>query len=115
MSRKQDRPGHPSLGPNRSDAALDTAFSNPTPVNAIALTAKGVIDQLAVDTGRLAVSSNGAGTYFASGSILKPVAQTGIGKLGGGILGAVSAAKGVFDIALYFDALVACSQDPTLQ
>lgn len=68
-----------------------------------------------VDTGRVAVSSNGAGTYFASGSILKPIAQTGIGKVVGGIFGAVSAAKGVFDVALYFDALVVCSQDPTLQ
>jgi hypothetical protein len=81
----------------------------------IGLTATGIGGAVAVDTGRLAVAANGAGTYYAIGSIVKPLSGTIGAKLLGITASAVTAGKLLYDAGLYIDAVIACSQDPTLQ
>ncbi len=102
------------LGPDRSEAAMSAAVSNPTPLNATALTTGAALDHIYVDTGRIAVQANGAGTYQATGAILKPLAETAGVKALSTALGGLGFLKVLYDGALYLGAVVACSEDTTL-
>lgn len=103
------------LGPGRTDAGLQATLSNPTPVNLINLTFQSTIQSASVDTGRLVLAQNGAGTWAAKGSVMTTFGKTAGGKIIGGVLSAVTAGKLLYDAAMYIDALVVCAEDPSLK
>jgi RHS repeat-associated protein len=102
-------------GPGRGDAAGQLAVSNPTPVSAVGITTKAILDWIPTSGSGIVLAQNGAGTYYGVGATTTTLGATTAGNVASRFLTGVAAVKLAADGVNYFSSLIACSLDPSKQ